>query len=211
MSAIKVLLVEDDPLFRDTLASYIKKEPDILIAGQAGTKEEAVSHFQNTEIDVVLMDIMLTENNCDGFEAVDEMLAIKPVKVIMLTSLDADEMIIDAFTTGAVNYLTKANYKEIPNAIRNAHFNHSSIHPDAAAALRDELGRMKREELQRMITPAEKDILALMEQGHTKSQIQKILHVSENTIKTHVHRIIKKLGVKTGREAAKKAKRKGLF
>lgn len=211
MDRIKVFLVEDDPVWRDSLSAYIEQERDLQLIGTASCKEEAIQLYALLDPDVVLMDIVLTDKDVDGLDAAAELLAIKPAKVIMLTSLDEEEVIMDAFIIGAVNYVTKAHFKEIPDAIRAAYQNRGSIHPDAAGILRSEFTRLKREELQKMLTPAEKEILQLIEQGHSKNQMTHLLNIALNTIKKHVSRIVKKLGVRTGKEAAKKARRRGLF
>ena len=211
MGKINILLVEDDPVWRDCLVAYIENEQDFSLIGSAATKEDAIRIFSENDVDVVLMDILLTQNNYDGLDAVIELQAIKPVKVIMLTFLDENEVIMDAFAVGAINYIVKTHFKQIPDAVRAAYRDESSIHADAAKVIREEIGRMKSEEMRRMLTPAEKEILGLINEGHSKSQITGILRITQSTIKTHVRRIVKKFGVKTGKEAAKKAKRRGLF
>lgn len=211
MDKIKVFLVEDDPVWLDCLSAYIEQERDMQLVGMTGSREEAIHLYASLEVDVVLMDVVLTENNLDGLDAAAELLAIKPTKVIMLTSLDEHEVIMEAFTVGAVNYITKVHFKEIPDAIRDAYRNRASIHADVAQILRSEFSRLKREELQKLLTPAEKEILQLIGENHTKNQITDLLHIAQNTIKKHVSRIVKKLGVRTGKEAARKARRRGLF
>lgn len=211
MDKINVFLVEDDHVWRDSLAAFIEQERDLQLVSMAGSREEAIHLFATLDVDVVLMDIVLTEKNLDGLDAVPELLAIKPVKVIMLTSLDDHEVIMDAFTVGAVNYIMKVHFKEIPNAIRAAHQNRASIHADAADILRSEFSRLKRDELQNVLTPAEKEILQLIGGGFTKNQITDLLKIAENTIKKHISHIVKKLGVRTGKEAVRKARRRGLF
>ncbi len=212
MSTIKVFIVEDDPIWRKGLVDYINKEGDLSIVGEAGTKEEAIERFPDSAADVVLMDINLTENNLDGIETALAFTELREdCKIIMLTSLTAEDVIIESFSAGAVNYISKSNFKEIPDAIRAAYHHQSAIHPTAAAALRNEFLRMKNEEFQKLLSPAEKELLQLIHEGQTQSQIEKSLHITKRTIKNHINRILKKLGVKTSKEAAAKAKRKKLF
>jgi two-component system response regulator DevR len=212
MQKIRVFIVEDDLVWRKGLVDYINKEADVTIVGEAGTQEEALKWFQESDADVVLMDINLTENNLDG---IDTALSIteqkEDCKIIMLTSLTAEDVIIESFSAGAVNYISKSNFKEIPDAIRAAYNRQSAIHPTAAAALRNEFLRLKNEEFQKLLSPAEKELLQLIHQGQTQSQIEKTLHITRRTIKNHINRILKKLGVKTSKEAAAKAKQKKLF
>ncbi|MFD2368789.1 response regulator [Brevibacillus sp. GCM10020057] len=212
MEAIKVLLVEDDPVWRKGLSDYLNKEPDITVTGEAQTREEAIRKFSPASVDVVLMDINLTENNLDGIETAMELIQLSPdCKIIMLTSLTTEDVIIESFSAGAVNYISKTSFKEIPDAIRAAHLRQSAIHPTAAAALRSEFLRLKNEENQKLLSPAEKEILQLIHQGQTQAQIEQSLHITKRTIKNHINRILKKMGVKTSKEAAAKARQKKLF
>lgn len=212
MEPIRVLLVEDDQAWRKGLVDFLEKETDIRIVAAVSTKEEAIEAFQQQTTDVVLMDINLTENNLDGIEAALALTDLQPdCKIIMLTSLTADEVIIESFSAGAINYLSKPNFKDLPEAIRAAHNRQSAIHPTAALALRNEFLRLKNEEAQKLLSPAEKDILQLIHAGQTQSQIEKSLHITKRTIKNHINRILKKMGVKTSKEAAEKAKQKKLF
>lgn len=212
MASITVFLVEDDPVWRKGLVDFLNKQPDISVVGEAGTKEEAIERFAPGNADVVLMDINLTENNLDGIETAVAFMELQAdCKIIMLTSLTAEDVIVESFSAGAVNYISKTSFKEIPDAIRAAHNRVSAIHPTAAAALRNEFLRMKKEEDQKLLSPAEKDILQLIHQGQTQTQIEQSLHITKRTIKNHVNRILKKMGVKTSKEAAAKASQKKLF
>ncbi|WP_025688591.1 response regulator, partial [Paenibacillus zanthoxyli] len=123
--SIKVLLVEDDPVWRENLKSFLSREQDITIVGTAKTKEGAIDLFeQSVAVDVVLMDIMLTPP--DQYDGIDTALQLRKLgmeKIIMLTSLDEKEVILDAFDKGAINYICKTSYTDIPEAIREAHNN----------------------------------------------------------------------------------------
>jgi len=212
MDSITVFLVEDDPDWRKGLVDYLNKQPDLAVVGEAGTKDEAIERFLSAKADVVLMDINLTENNLDGIETAIAFIEQQAdCKIIMLTSLTDENVIVESFSAGAVNYISKSSFKEIPDAIRAAHNQTSAIHPTAAAALRNEFLRMKNEENQKLLSPAEKDILQLIHQGQTQTQIEQALHITKRTIKNHINRILKKMGVKTSKEAAAKASQKKLF
>ncbi|KKX55191.1 MULTISPECIES: response regulator [Brevibacillus] len=213
MEQIRVYIVEDDPVWRKGLIDFISKEADLSIVGEAAAKNDALAWFQDGEADVVLMDINLTENNLDGIETALALTEMgRELAIIMLTSLTAEEVIVESFSAAAVvNYISKSNFKEIPDAIRAAYQRQSAIHPTAAAALRNEFMRLKSGEDQKLLSPAEKDILQLIHQGQTQSQIEQTLHITKRTIKNHINRILKKMGVKTSKEAAAKAKQKKLF
>ncbi|MFC8684638.1 response regulator [Brevibacillus porteri] len=212
MNPIRVFLVEDDPVWRKGLIDFLNKEPDLTVVGEAGFKAEAIERFLPAKADVVLMDINLTENNLDGIETAIEFMALQAdSKIIMLTSLTDEAVIVESFSAGAVNYISKSSFKEIPDAIRAAHNSQSAIHPTAAAALRNEFLRLKNDENQKLLSPAERDILQLIHQGQTQTQIEQSLHITKRTIKNHINRILKKMGVKTSKEAAAKASQKKLF
>ncbi|MED1784591.1 response regulator transcription factor [Brevibacillus fortis] len=212
MNPIRVFLVEDDPVWRKGLIDFLNKEPDLTVVGEAGFKAEAIERFLPAEADIVLMDINLTENNLDGIETAIEFIALQAdCKIIMLTSLTDEAVIVESFSAGAVNYISKSSFKEIPDAIRAAHNRQSAIHPTAAAALRNEFLRLKNDENQKLLSPSERDILQLIHQGHTQTQIEQSLHITKRTIKNHINRILKKMGVKTSKEAAAKASQKKLF
>jgi two-component system, NarL family, response regulator DevR len=212
MDAIKLFLVEDDPDWRKGLIHYLNTQPDLAVIGEAGTKGEALDRFVPADTDIVLMDINLTENNLDGIETAIAFIQRQPeCKIIMLTSLTDEQVIVESFSAGAVNYISKSSFKEIPDAIRAAHTKQSAIHATAAEALRNEFLRLKNEEYQKMLSPAEKDILQLIHQGQTQTQIEQSLYITKRTIKNHINRILKKMGVKTSKEAAAKASQRKLF
>ncbi|MGD8190444.1 response regulator [Brevibacillus ginsengisoli] len=212
MDPIRIVIVEDDVVWRKGLVDYVNKEPDLTVIGMADNPTDAARMLEQLDFDVVLLDINLSENNLDGIDLAIDLTQIKPgSKIIMLTSLTDQEIIIESFSAGAVNFISKLNFKEIPDAIRSAYREHSAIHPTAAAALRLEFMRLKQEEDSKLLSPSEKEILHLIHQGQTQSQIEQTLHIAKRTIKNHINRILKKMGTKSSKEAAAKAKKKKLF
>lgn len=212
MDPIRIVIVEDDVAWRKGLVDYVNKEPDLTVVGTADNQTDATRILEQLEFDVVLLDINLTENNLDGIDIAIDLMQTKPgSKIIMLTSLTDQNVMIESFSVGAVNYISKLNFREIPDAIRSAYREQSAIHPTAAAALRMEFMRLKQEEDSKLLSPSEKEILHLIHQGQTQSQIEQSLHIAKRTIKNHINRILKKMGTKTSKEAAAKAKKKKLF
>ncbi len=209
---IRVMLVEDDPFWLTGIRDLVDDEEDMTIVATASTKHEATEIFFQHEVDVIVLDINLTENNLDGIEVALELSDCKPsLKIIMMTSLAREEVIVESFSAGAVNYINKLHFKEIVGAIRSAYLNESSIHPSAAETLRKEFLRLKREEDQQLLTPSEKEVLERIYSGETQTEIEKSLFISKRTIKNHINRILKKLGVKSSKEAADLAKKKKMF
>ncbi|MFD1177095.1 response regulator [Paenibacillus puldeungensis] len=189
MELIRIMLVEDDPFWRDHISSDLADEPDIEVVAVAATKEEAIEAASQRDIDVILMDINLTGNNLDGLEAVEKILRLpnlKPVKIIMLTSITEAEVIMKSFRLGALNYINKSSYEDILQAIREAQHGRSSIHSDAAQIMRNEMQLME-------LTPMEREVFDLRKTGLSKREISEHLHKSTNTIKTQLRSIKNKL------------------
>ncbi|MDF2718479.1 MAG: hypothetical protein K0R28_5404 [Paenibacillus sp.] len=185
---IRVMLVEDDSFWRERLCADLNKETDIEIVRTAATKQEALEEAGISDIDVVLMDINLTENQLDGLETTKElMIATKSqVKVIMLTSLTEKDIIVKAFQNGAVNYINKSSFPDIVRAIREAYADQAAIHPDAALAMREEIRLMQ-------LSPSEREIHELKERGYSRTEIAELLNKSLNTIKTQIRSVRNKL------------------
>lgn len=189
MEQIRVMLVEDDPFWRDHISADLSDESDIVVAGVAATKEEAVEIALQRDLDVILMDINLTGNNLDGLDAAEQILRqehCRSVKIIMLTSLTETEIIMKSFRLGAMNYINKSSYQDILHAIREAHSGRASIHPDAAKAMRNEVQLME-------LSPTEREVFELRKDGLSKREISERLHKSTNTIKTQLRSIKNKL------------------
>jgi NarL family two-component system response regulator LiaR len=202
---IKVLLVEDDPDWIKAMTSFLNHEKDILVVGAAMQSEEAIRLAGTLAFDVVLMDIQLTVGGMEGIYVAAEINDIHPAKIIMLTSVGDESVMTQAFTAGAVNYIEKTRFKDIPHAIREAH-----RHPSAMEALLKEFARLKREEQLKELTPAEREVFELIEIGYTQPQMERKLHKTESTLKNQVNKILKKLGAKSSKEAVEKVRRRGL-
>lgn len=214
---IKVLIVEDDADWLRGLKAYLSAEPDIEICADANTSEQALQAFAEHEIDVVLMDIMLA-NSMDGIWLTAEVTETWGARVIMLTSLEEKETISHAFEAGAINYIVKEDFEQIPDAVRSAYYNEAPISAKAAEAMREEFRRLKKleqefktQQLKNLLTPTEIQILEKVDQGLTQSQIADHFVISIRTVKVHIGNILRKLGVSSSKEAAALVKEHGLF
>jgi DNA-binding NarL/FixJ family response regulator len=199
MSKIRVALVEDEINWLKMMTNYLNKDDSIIVVGTATNKEDAINLARLIDIDILIMDINLSGNKSDGILAALEIMQFTKIKIIMLTSLNNEELITDSFAIGAVNYISKSDYREIPNAIHDAYKNSSPFQ-----VLIKDYCRLKSEEHLNFLTPAEKEIFKLLEQGYSKSQIEKELYKSPNTLKTQIKGILSKLGVVNCKEAVKK-------
>lgn len=206
MSHIKVFVVEDDPDWIKAITFFLNKEEDLLVVGSAVNSNEAIRMAQSVPFDVVLMDIQLAGSKLDGVQTAMEISELTSAKVIMLTSLNDETSMTRAFTAGAVQYLEKTHFKQLPQAIRSAYHN-----PAPMEALLKEFARLKREEQLSALTPAEREVYELIEAGYTQSQIEQKLFKAESTLKNQVNKMLKKFGVKSSKEAIEKVKKRGLF
>ncbi|MGO4544740.1 response regulator [Paenibacillus sp. 2TAB23] len=206
MSPIKVFIVEDDEDWIKALSSFLNREADLLIVGTATNSTDALNIARSIPIDVVLMDIQLEGSEYDGIQTAILMHEHTQAKLIMLTSVNDESSMTQAFTAGAVHYLEKTRYQELPQAIRGA-----INHPAPMEALLKELARLKREEQLQMLTHAEREVFELIEAGYTQSQIEKRLYKAESTLKNQVNKMLKKFGVRSSKEAVEKVRRRGLF
>ncbi|SDE97097.1 DNA-binding response regulator, NarL/FixJ family, contains REC and HTH domains [Fontibacillus panacisegetis] len=189
MTSIRIMLVEDDPFWRDHISADLTDEADIEVVGVATTKEEAIDMASRINIDVILMDINLTGNNLDGLEAAEHILRQQTkhdTKIIMLTSITEAEIVMKSFRLGALNYINKSSYQDILNAIRDAYSGKASIHSDAAKVMRNEVQLME-------LSPTEREVFDLRKTGLSKREISEKLHKSTNTIKTQLRSIKNKL------------------
>lgn len=191
MQQIKVMLVEDDAVWMKCLKNYIEKEEDILIVRQAYTEEEALQG-NIEEIDIILLDITLSpeDSHLNGLEVAKKLTAKGFNKIIMSTSWDEKEIILEAFDNGAINYVTKQSYKDIPKVIREAFYDKNCLHSDVSAVLVDAL---KIERKARVLTPSEREVFYLKESGLSKTEIAKKLFKSAETIKKQLQKIYSKI------------------
>ncbi|MCA0758009.1 response regulator transcription factor [Paenibacillus sp. N4] len=206
MSHIKVFIVEDDADWIKALTAFLNREEDLLVVGTAANSNEALSFAGSLSFDVVLMDIQLEGSRLDGIHTAMLLQEQSSAKIIMLTSLNDERSMTESFTAGAVQYLEKSRFRELPQTIRSAYH-----HPAPMEALLKELARLKREEQLKELTAAEREVFELIEDGHTQSQIERKLHKAESTLKNQINKMLKKFGVKSSKEAVEKVRRRGLF
>jgi len=186
---IRIMLVEDDPFWREHISSDLADEADIEVVAVAATKEEAIEVASRLDIDIILMDINLTGNNLDGLEAAEQILrhGVEPsIKIIMLTSITEAEVVMKSFRLGALNYINKSSYQDILHAIRDANSGKAAIHSDAAKIMRKEVQLME-------LSSTEREVFELRKTGLSKREISERLHKSTNTIKSQLRSIKNKL------------------
>ncbi|MFC5531338.1 response regulator transcription factor [Cohnella yongneupensis] len=220
MSKINVWFVEDDPDWLRVLSAYLGNQPDIGIVFSASRPEEvrqALVSDNPPPADVALMDIML-DGVPEGIALAEEVSLATGARVIMLTSMEEKDLIFRSFQAGAIDYQIKSDFESLPDAIRAAARRQSPISPAAAERMREEFRRLKRIErefevktMQDKLTPSELQLLELVDQGYSQSEMANKLFVSIRTVKNHINHILKKLKVTGSKDAARQAKELGLL
>ncbi|MDI3388224.1 response regulator transcription factor [Streptomyces sp. B-S-A8] len=204
-SPVRVLLCDDHAVVRAGLLALLGSAPDIEVAGEAGTGEEAVALAAKLSPDVVLMDLQLGAG-MDGVEATRR-IAPTGVRVLVLTTYDTDADITRAIEAGATGYLLKAERpEELFAAIHAAAEGRTTLSPPVASRV---MARMRSP--QPTLTGRELDILGQLAHGLGNRDIAKALFISEATVKTHLGRIYDKLGVDTRAGAVAVAKERRLL
>ncbi len=208
------MIVDDHDLFRAGLCSLLDGEDGLQVVGDVRRGDEAVRRARELRPEVIVMDVNMP--GMSGIEATRAILDSEPDTVIlMLTGSDAERKVLDAVLAGARGYLLKdATVPEIVAAVRAAAAGQSLIAPSVAAGLLARLRRDGAHEDERAgvshLSERELQVLELLVAGCDNNEIGRRLHVSSNTIKHHVTRILDKLGVDNRIQAAVVAVRRGL-
>jgi DNA-binding NarL/FixJ family response regulator len=213
---IKVLLVDDQSLFREALANLISSDPSIEVVGSATNGEEALRATVIHQPEVILMDLRMPV--MDGVSATKRIKAQFPnVKVIALTTFNDDESVFDAIRAGAVGYLLKDSSKEeLFHAISLAAENKYFLPPEITARVVKEFTRISKpkqkiETIQVNLTTRELEILKLIAEGISNKEIADRLVIAEGTVKNHISKILEKLNVNDRLQAILKAKNLGII
>lgn len=199
MQTIKVLIVDDNPSWSNNLSVFLDKESDFKVIGTANTREEAIHLLNNSEIDIILMDLELTEGFFDGIDTIEEIVLLqKKFKIIVLTSYSKRDLIIQSISAGAVNFLEKKDYKALPQTIRSVYYNDSpfEVLANVFVDLNKQLLQAREELIINKLTPEERKVYDLRISGKSISQTSQILLKTLDTIKKQSKSILKKLNAK---------------
>jgi DNA-binding NarL/FixJ family response regulator len=217
MRLIRILLVDDQALFREALRTLLSAQPDLEVVGEAANGEEALVAAARLRPGVVLMDLRMPL--LDGVAATRRLQALAPAcKVIVLTTFDDDEYVFEGLRAGAVGYLLKDTPSaKLFEAIRAAARGESFLQPSIAAKVVAEFARLSRrpaapsEPLVEPLSERELEILRLVARGDSNRAIAAALVIAEGTVKNHVTSILSKLQVQDRTQAALKARDLGLL
>jgi two-component system NarL family response regulator len=209
---IRVLLADDHQLTRVGLRSMLEKDPDFAVVGEAGNGREALRQALQLRPDVVLMDVAMPELN--GIEATRQILAAQPgVRVIALSSYTDRRYVSAILRSGARGYLLKSNaYDELRRGVHAVASGKTYLCPEVAGevveSLRDAPGDGS--SAYALLAPREREVLQLIAEGLSSTEIGLRLSVSTSTIETHRRNLMRKLNVHTIAELTKYAIREGL-
>jgi len=215
---LRILLVDDQSLFREALRTLLGLQPDFDIVAEAENGERALALAKVHRPDVILMDLRMPV--LGGVEATRRIMQTMPAsRVVVLTTFDEDEEIFEALRAGAVGYLLKAcSADKLCESVRAAAKGASVLEPSVAAKMMAELNRLSARQGKKIsqtladpLSDRELGVLRLLADGCSNKEIGSRLHITEGTVKNHMTNILEKLGVLDRTQAALRAREMGLL
>jgi DNA-binding NarL/FixJ family response regulator len=212
MRAVRVLVVDDQALFREALATLLGARPEVEVVGEAGNGHQALERAAALQPDVVLMDLHMPV--LDGIAATRRLKVEQPgVRVLALTTFDDDEDVFAALRAGALGYLLKdVSSDRLVEAVLSAARGESVLQPSVAAkvvarfAQLDDAPRPRPQPLVVPLSDRELDVLRLLADGRSNREIAAALFLAEGTVKNHVTNVLGKLGARDRTQAALRAR-----
>jgi DNA-binding NarL/FixJ family response regulator len=202
--SIRILIVEDHPVFREGLSTILVSQQDMVLVGQAVNAAEAITEFRLHRPDVTLMDLRLP-----GTNGTDALIAIRgefpQARIVMLTTSDCDGEIQRALRAGAAAYVFKSMPKnELLDVIRSVHAGRRHVPQEVAARLAEHLGEDD-------LTTRELEVLGLIRDGYRNKQIADQLAIAETTVNFHIKNLVDKLQANDRTHAVTIALRRGIL
>ena len=201
---IRILIVEDHPVFREGLSTIIGSQADMHLVAQASNAVEAIAEFRRHRPDITLMDLRLP-----GTNGIDTLISIRgeypDARIIILTTADSDGEIQRALRAGAAAYVLKSMPKnELLDVIRSVHSGRRFVPPQVAARLAEHIGEED-------LTDREMEVLRLIRDGYRNKQIADRLAIAETTVNFHIKNLVDKLQANDRTHAVTIALRRGLL
>jgi two-component system response regulator NreC len=210
-----LLIVDDHILFREGLAAMLDGLPDFCVVGQAGSVRSAIEKAMALKPDIILMDVQFSDGS--GTDAIKPILASLPrSKIVMLTMYESDELLFSALHHGARGYLLKSvPFSILITSIRALVRGEAALSRSQIGRLLEEFSRLRingrsSEPVPSALTVREQEVIKELELGATNREIAERLFITENTVKRHIHSILKKLELRSRRDIVKYARKQGL-
>ena len=202
MHTISVLIVDDHPVVRQGIKSFLETHGELEVKGTACNGEEAIQAVKELQPDVVLMDIVMP--GMDGIEALGHIKSSSPnTRVIALTSFNQNDKVFPAIKAGADGYLLKdVSPSDLVEAIKSVYAGKPALHPDVAQKLMVSFSSGRGAATVEELTPREAEVLELVACGLSNDEIADRLIISDKTVKTHVSNILHKLNLSRRTQAA---------
>lgn len=206
---IRVLIVDDHPIVRQGLRTYLSSRPGLEVVGEASDGDAAVAEADRLAPDVVLLDLVMPR--AGGLDALRRIRAAGGARVLVLTSFAGDDQVVEAVRAGAAGYLLKdVAPAALEEAIRVVHGGGVTLDPSVVGSVMSEVVRAEPPPGVDELTARERQVLSLLAEGRTNRELAAQLYVSEKTVKTHVSSILAKLRLPDRTQAALFAVRHGL-
>ena len=196
-----MLVVDDDDLMRAGLRAVLSSDETIEVVGEATTGRHAIERVRALRPQVVLMDVRMPD--LDGIAATREVLASTPeVKVVILTTFEQDDYVFGAINAGASGFLLKRTRpEELISAVHTVAAGDSLLSPSVTRTVLDRVAKQRvspsdTDRRLQELTPREREVLELITRGSSNSEIAEALVIEESTVKTHVKRVLMKLGLR---------------
>src|SRR6266568_308387 len=196
--SIRVLVVDDHPVVRQGIRTFLDVQDDLTVVGEATDGESCVAAAERHRPDVILLDLRMPGS--DGIAALHELRRTgNPARVLIITSFTEPSAVLPAVRAGAAGYVYKdVDPPALAAAIRAVHAGHVLLHPDVARLL----STGDTHATPAVLTAREREVLSELARGRSNREIARIFAVSEKTVKTHVSAILSKLGVQDRTQAA---------
>lgn len=208
---IRVLIVDDHELIRESLIFVLKDEKEIEVTGSAATGEDALEATRTSRPDVVLMDFLLPD--ADGAEVTKKIKSLAPeTKVVMLTGATSDDVLVKAIESGCSGFVTKERaVDEIVSAVRAAHAGEALISPSMLARVLPKLSRIEKPAKPLELSTREHQVLTMLARGLRNQEVAEELGLSLYTVRNHIQSVLIKMQAHSKMEAVATALRDGLI
>lgn len=213
---MRIFIVDDHVLFREGLASIFESQPDFTVVGQAGCVQEALENIAEVRPDLVLIDLNLPDG--DGLMLVSSISSRYPeIEIVILTIFDSDELLFESIRAGAKGFIVKNTPRaELLSSLRAIKRGEAALSRRLTRRLMNEVNRISKIQSSMdpgyvdVLTERELDVLRELGNGSSTQEIAEHLCITDNTVKSHVHKILSKLNLQSRNEAKKYAHRIGL-